>query len=433
MVTGDLMNTSLRRSSYKWSVQALTFLLISLLPFGASAQRLLEYRSQVPVIDYAQSANDAFTRLFEAIDAGDVSIAYQGERGYLDELLEALHISPSSQVMVFSQTALKGCLISPETPRAIYFNDEVYVAYVAGTPSLEIASMDAVIGPTFYEIPLEPDADIELRRHTSRCLNCHVDNHLSNGGSPIFTMHSALTNAEGNVYFARDSEFASNSTMPLEQRWGGWYVTGMHGDQLHRGNVFFPSPRTDILDRIADGNRASLEDLFDTSPYLSSYSDIVALLVMQHQVDVQNEIARVNYQVRTIAEREGTLTAEELAEQSEPLLRALFMSGEAPLTDTVEGVSGFTEYFQSLGPFDGYGRSLREFDLQTRVFTYPLSYLIYSEAFDALPEQVLAYISRRADKILSGTDQTQAYAHLSDLDRSSIRAILQETKPGFLD
>jgi len=148
---------------------------------------------------------------------------------------------------------------------------------------------------------------------------------------------------------------------------------------------------------------------------------------------VQNEIARVNYQVRTIAEREGTLTAEELAEQSEPLLRALFMSGEAPLTDTVEGVSGFTEYFQSLGPFDGYGRSLREFDLQTRVFTYPLSYLIYSEAFDALPEQVLAYISRRADKILSGTDQTQAYAHLSDLDRSSIRAILQETKPGFLD
>ena len=45
----------------------------------------------------------------------------------------------------------------------------------------------------------------------------------------------------------------------------------------------------------------------------------------------------------------------ELEEFVTPLVESLFMLHEVPLTDTVVGSSGFTEYFQSLGPEDSEG------------------------------------------------------------------------------
>jgi hypothetical protein len=231
----------------------------------------------------------------------------------------------------------------------------------------------------------------------------------------------------------RNSEVQTHISTPFNERWGGWYVTGLHGEQTHRGNLMYPGPpNQQRLAMLAEGNLLSAEALFDSSPYPSAYSDIVALLVMQHQIDVQNEIARVNYQVRTLMAEQGDLSDALLAEKTEPLLEALFMSGEYGLTDPVTGVSGFTEYFQSLGPFDAYGRSLRDFDLQSRVFKYPLSYQIYSKAFDALPEPVLDYLSTRTFEIVSGLDDSAAFAHLSEADRLAIHAIVLETKPDFL-
>lgn len=408
-------------------------LLLMLCTQTAFAQRLLEYRNQIPVIDYAQPSDDSVTALFAEIEAGGLSIDYQGNRGYLDSLLEAFGISPSSQVLVFSKSALKGRLISPETPRAIYFNDDVYVAFVAGTPELEIAAMDPLLGPVFYVVPLAPEEDITLTRLESRCLNCHVKNYMEGGGVPMFSFQSTLVDEDGEIYMVRNNEVQTHISTPFNERWGGWYVTGLHGEQTHRGNVMYPGPpNRQRLAMFAEGNLLSAESLFDSSPYPSAYSDIVALLVMQHQIDVQNEITRVNYQVRTQMAEQGELSETELAEKTEPLLQALFMSGEFALTDPVTGVSGFTEHFQSLGPFDGYGRSLRDFDLQSRVFKYPLSYQIYSKAFDALPETVLDYLGRRSLEILSGEDQSAAYAHLSESDRQTIHTIVQETKPGFL-
>lgn len=429
------MKTSFFQHTAKLSLHVFSFLLFSGFAHSALSQRLLEYRNQVPAIDYGQSANDVVTELFSSIDDAEFSVAYGDERGYLDDLLQALEVSPTSQVLVFSKTALKGRLISPDTPRAIYFNDNVYVAFVAGTPSLEVASMDPLLGPVFYEIPLEgPDEDITLRRHTSRCLNCHVKNYMTDGGVPLFMLQSSLVDRTGEIYMLRDSEIITDISTPLELRWGGWYVTGQHGDQRHRGNLTFASPpNVNRLEISSRGNLTTAEELFDSTPYMTPYSDIVALLVMQHQIDVQNEIARVNYQVRSIVEREGGISETELAEKAEPLLQALFLSGETPLTEEVSGSSGFTDYFQALGPVDSQGRSLRDFDLENRIFSYPLSYQIYSEAFNALPEQVLDYLGRRIGEVLTGEDQSSEYSHLSTLDRSNILAILQETKPGLIN
>jgi len=102
------------------------------------------------------------------------------------------------------------------------------------------------------------------------------------------------------------------------------------------------------------------------------------------------------------------------------------------LPAAIEGNSGFTEHFESLGPFDSDGRSLREFDLNSRVFRYPLSYLIYSNGFDALPSVAKTAVFRRLNDILSGMPETDGFTKLSLSDRVAISEILAETLPEFV-
>ena len=89
--------------------------------------------------------------------------------------------------------------------------------------------------------------------------------------------------------------------------------------------------------------------------------------------------------------------------------------------------------FAERGPFDKQGRSLRQFDLSTRLFKYPCSYLIYSKAFDGMPADVREYVLRRVYDVLTGEDQSPEFAHLSAADRTAIREILVETKPNLPD
>ncbi len=111
----------------------------------------------------------------------------------------------------------------------------------------------------------------------------------------------------------------------------------------------------------------------------------------------------------------------------------MLFAGEIKLTDPIQGTSDFTSEFAARDPSDSQGRSLREFDLKNRLFKYPCSYLIYSEAFDGLPKAVKDPIYRRLWEVLSGQDKSDDFAHLSGEDRSAIREILRDTKPGLPD
>ena len=222
----------------------------------------------------------------------------------------------------------------------------------------------------------------------------------------------------------------TDTSTRLDRRWGGFYVTGSHGSQEIMGNfVIDDLDKLRNLDLAVNGNKADLSEYLDTSPYISGGSDIVALMVMEHQVEVQNRISRVNFESRTRIHQQGVITELEVEALIQPLLESLFMLNEVSLTDEVAGTSGFAEYFQSLGPEDKMGRSLREFDLQTRIFKYPLSYLIYSEAIDALPNAVKNVLYRRIRQILAGATQVEIFTSLEEDDRSAIAAILQDTKP----
>jgi hypothetical protein len=237
-------------------------------------------------------------------------------------------------------------------------------------------------------------------------------------------------------------------TSPLEKRWGGWYVTGTHGNQKHLGNLIVRGRADpDEIDNSAGLNVTSLADRFDTSAYLSPHSDIVALLVMEHQADAHNHLTRANFQTRQAMHYQQALNRElgepadhiwdstksRIKSVCEPLVEYLLFSGEAPLTSRVQGTSAFAEEFARRGPRDSQGRSLREFDLTRRVFKYPCSYLIYSPSFAGLPAAARDYVLRRMWEVLSGQDRSEKFAHLADADRTAILEVLRDTLPDVPD
>jgi hypothetical protein len=246
---------------------------------------------------------------------------------------------------------------------------------------------------------------------------------------PGVLLRSIYTNPSG-TEAGRAKSFITGQESPLKDRWGGWYVTGTHGDQTHMGNVVVEDKEhPDHLDRAAGANVTDLSKFVDTSSYLTGESDIVAHLVLAHQTQMHNLITLTNYQTRlALYDHADAKRYEAPAEQ---LVQYLLFAKEAPLEAPVKGNSGFTEEFAARGPRDPQGRSLRDFDLHTRIFKYPCSYLIYSEAFDSLPAQAKQYVYHRLFEVLTGREQGPAYAKLSAKDRQAIFEILLATKPGL--
>ncbi len=390
----------------------------------------LRYDKEFPEIGYASSApRDAIARLQQRIDAGDAQLKFEAPNGYLSSVLRELDIDVDSQILVFSKTSFQKGLIAPETPRAIYFKDDVYVAWVQESPSLEISTMAPELGAVFYTLEQAQGARPAFERQTFLCLRCHDSYSMTGGGVPRHIIGSGLPDASGRAAY-HEGWYLTTEETPIEKRWGGFYVTGTHGSQSHLGNVFVTAAPGDAAstDFAAGANRTDLSELIDTGPYLGDHSDIVALMVIEHQIHIQNLITRVSWQARSAA---TSKPPKEIAEIAEPLVDAMLFAHEAELEAPIAGSSNFSETFVKKGPRDAKGRSLRQLDLATRLFRYPCSYLIYSEAFDALPGEVKAYIYQRFREVLEGEDMSENFAHLSETDRAAISDILAATKTDF--
>jgi len=366
---------------------------------------------------------DPVGQLQQKLTKGQTKLEYEKKHGYLESILKILKVPVSSQTLVFSKTSLQIERISPKTPRAIYFNDDVYVAWVQGTGFIEVMSVDPVKGSNFYVLSQERSDKPEFERSTGHeCSVCHFVQEAAPKFVPRLMFSSIIPDATGNADGAAPIETTDQS--PMKERWGGWYVTGTSGNQVHAGNIVNSRPASVFNGLPATAAKTSnitdLSSRFDTSAYLTPHSDIVALMVLAHQKEVQNLIA--------LAQSKGNAAAKETGE---PLVKAMLFAGAAPLTAPVKGTSNYTVDFAAMGPRDSSGRSLRDFDLKTRLFRYPLSYLVYSKPFDALPAGVKTYVYRRFKEVLTGQDKSAAFASLSSADRTAILAILQATKPDF--
>lgn len=415
-------------------------LLVPLLAFGEEA-----YESD-PIRYSATPPNDAVVRLEQLQKDGKVVLNRTSDWAVMRDLLKQFHIPEASQVMVFSKTSKQNDRINPAAPRVIYFSDNAYVGFCQGG-EIEVSVIDPKLGPIFYlaNPHLEAKEPLRFVRDQS-CMNCH-------GGPfspdvPGLLVRSVTPGPEGHPIMSQGSTVV-NTTTPFEERWGGWYVTGKHGKLVHKGNVtaeengesvvFDPNPGQNVID---------LDKFFDTSPYPRKTSDIVALMVLEHQTSTQNVLTKANHSAMRAMHMQKALqkelgepvldeptgTARRIIDHgAEDVLDALLFKDEAALPDGgIEGSSGFQEAFEKDAPHSADGRSLKDMQLLNRLFKYRCSYLVYGITFQSLMPQLKQTVMERLKAVLNGTDkQQERYAYLGAPEREHITRILKETLKGW--
>ncbi len=396
-----------------------------------------------PAIGYRSAGgNDAVAHLRQRIIKGEVKLEFNSRNGYLESLLKELRIPVSSQGLVFSKTSFQLHRISPDNPRAIFFNDDVYVGWVRGGEMLEVAAVDPQLGGVFYMLDQTKPDKPQLTRN-DECLQCHVSNATRN--VPGFVVRSVYPDERGYPIAPLGSHI-TNHASPLSERWGGWYVTGTHGEARHAGNMLFSeTSRPDVPDQLSGGNLTSLDKKFSPSGYPSAHSDIVALLVLEHQSQMHNLITRLNYETKLALHSQRVMnealkqpndemsetTKRRIARAADDLVRHLLFVGEETWKSPISGTTSFAREFAAMGPRDKQGRSLRDLDLKQKLFRYPCSFLIHSEAFDSLPKPALDEVFRQLWAALTGQTRDKEFTSIPEADRTAVLDILRQTKPGL--
>ena len=371
-----------------------------------------------PPQDNAQM-HDPVTGLVRRLEAGAVTLEFEPGFGYLRSLLRELRVPVSSQVLVFSKTSLQHQVITPRNPRAIYFNDDVYLGFVPDGRLMEISAVDPQLGAVFYSERQAPGSrPLLVKNHD--CFQCHATNVTL--GIPGHIVRSVFTRPDGQIA-PRTRTHLTDHRSPIEHRWGGWFVSGTLSGDTHMGNALFrEGDDPDTFDRAPGTGIKDISRLFYSDRYLTAQSDIVALMVLDHQVHMHNLIAQL---------RHFAVAGRPWQDKLEELLRYTLFVDEAPLKGPVAGTTTFASDFARRGPADAKGRTLREFDLRKRLLRYPCSYLIYSDAFLGLPTDVKQRFYSRLGDVLAGRDASPAFAILTPEDRSAIREILMATHQEF--
>jgi len=347
------------------------------------------------------ATDDAIARLGRSLADGTATLTYRDDGGYLPSLLGLLGINVDSQVLVFSKTSFQHMLINPGNPRALYFNDNVAVGMVPGGTVYEMMALEPSHGLAFYTLDLKKSERPVFQRRGVECLFCHAP---GNKGAAAMVVASVIPNAEGAPAYTSAFIDTIDHRTPFSRRWGGWYVTGTHGSQKHMGNAIAADPEHPLdLEERGTQNVTSLAGRFDLGKYLAPTSDIVALMTLEHQVGAVNRLGALGVQYRN-TQRSGMTDPAILNQEIRDLVDYLVFTEEAPFGEPVKGVSTFTQTFAARGPRDRRGRSLREFDLQTRLFRYRLSYMVYSDLFDGLPTLLRNRVYARLRDVLTERD-----------------------------
>lgn len=396
-----------------------------------------------PINYNTAEATDPIAKLQTLIDAGELVLKFDNKHGYLPALLALLDVPESSQMLVFSKTSFQLRRINPHRPRALYFNDEVYLGWVQDGDVVEIMSVDPHLGTVFYTLDQQYAEQPRFVRDRGQCLICHASSRTDNVPGPL--VRSVFSDRGGQPILGAGT-FTINHTSPLKERWGGYYVTGTHGEQRHLGNqVVTDKSGPELLDIEAGANVTDLGSRINTDRYLQPHSDIVALMVLEHQAKMQSLITRASYEARSATWYDSVMNealdrpADHISDSTnrridtvvEDLVNYMLFSAEAQLTSPIEGTSNFQNEFAAQGPRDSNGRSLRDFDLTRRMFRYPCSYMIYSDSFEQLPTTVAQRFYRQLWTVLSGENQDAAFSHLSGDDRTAVLEILRDTKQGL--
>jgi hypothetical protein len=283
----------------RYSVRTLVFAIgvTFSLPAGAQFDDWFDGSPEHPSIGYAERpARDPVAELNRKVQKGTVELKFDLSQGYLRSVLEALDVPIESQIVVFAKTSVQASRISQGNPRTLFFNDSVVIGWVHGG-FMELAAQDPQQGVIFYtldqsmtKLPIRP-----LFKRQNDCLTCHIS--YATLGVPGMLVRSALPGSD-DFPVRRLGDYLTDHRSPLEERWGGWYVTGGSASVRHLGNFILTDPEAPASS-ISSETIQTLAGKFDTSEYLSPYSDIVALMVFDHQMRMNNLLTRVGWEART--------------------------------------------------------------------------------------------------------------------------------------
>ena len=418
------------------------FILAGSLAFSGWARAQSQPDYEQPPLSYsATTPRDAIAILQKRLAAGELVFAGI-DRRMLQAVLDALGVSAESQILVFSRTSLQRGRIRPEHPRALYFSDSAYVGWVPGG-LIEVTTIDAQLGPVFYSFdPSAARLAAPKFERDADCLRCH-------GGTfvreiPGVFARSVFPDISGEP-LGRHGSIVVDDETPFEQRWGGWYVTGYHGAENHRGNVRGSERGDQLVFELARTRPDELSEFFDVTEYLRPRSDVVALLVFEHQLTVQNALTHAGMKARRmIAYQQGLQKAFKepvtdepafdsvksvFASEVEAVVDRLLFRHAAPVPQGVVGHESFRKSFAQDARRDPAGHSLKDLQLRDRLFAHRCSFLIYSESFHALPETLRIRILDRLQAALLSRDPNDRYAYLGDAEKQRIYDILRATHP----
>lgn len=356
----------------------------------------------------AAEPSNIIEALQQRLDKGQTKLTFADDgHGYLKSVLAALDVPQDSQVLSFTRSSLQYDKISPQHPRTIYFGDDLAVGAVHDGKLLEFLVNDRSGKLAFYTLEAARTDKPHFDSEQANCAACHG---MVNRYALGWMVANITATADGTPQFtdpARPFDFTEQDK-PFETRWGGWYVTGTSGTMNHRGNVTAEDPLRPF--DLPEGKGLNITDLsgrFDVKQTLKPTSDIVALMTLEHQTGFSNRIAALNVRYPT----ESAAATDKLIAE---LVTYMTFADEVQLPSPVKGNSAFTKTFAARGPRDPRGRSLRDFDLQTRLFRYPLSYMVYSTSFDSLNPDAKAKLWRKLhDALLQKPDGAAAIAILA--------------------
>ena len=281
---------------------------------------------------------------------------------------------------------------------------------------LELTASHPTEGVAFYTLDQRPGSSPRFIRG-ERCSQCHLL--PDSGGTLGLLMMSVLPRLPGDRRPVQG--WPVDLRTPVVDRWGGWYVTGKRLPPRHRGTVISAGTAAPI----GTGGTPAHAEL---ARYAAPSSDVVALLVLTHQVHVTNAIVRLGRELQASSSTKLSARARVLVTE---LADALLSTGAAPLTSPVEGALAFVRWFEGQGRRDDQERTLRTLDLSDRLFRYPLSYMIESTAFGNLPAAARAAVYL---EVRDRLDRSARNSGLASDERARWQAaleIVRHTQPEF--
>ena len=384
-----------------------------------------------PIHQYDEiEPNDPFSKIRTKLESSKINSESESPNEYLASLLEELSISIHSQLLVYSTTSLQLSKISPQNPRAIYFSDDIYLGYVPGG-QIEVIGIDPTLGaiPYIFNIPTDTDVEHPLIHRSSRCMNCHASQDI--GGIPGLLISSVVPGPGGGTIdrFRKD---LTGHNIQFNDRFGGWHITGHNPFTKSWAN------HSGIME---NGQIKRIENppgtKFRWDKYITNSSNLIAHLLLEHQVGFTNRCIEINYKFRELTHNQN-LTSENiplsnfLEKKSDTLLSYILFKNEAKLPpDTKFGNPTFISDFERKHDAPAFSNGLRKLNLKTRLLENRCSYMIFSNSFLGLPGQFKKVLLRKLKFILEKKEGTNLFSYLSNSERKNILHILSQSIYGF--